>query len=191
MEDYAAPAQLSLRARARDGDTQRRNVGALTAGWRLLEDTERMMAAGMSPHVVTRTLMERGLSRTRANTYQAAVRKRWATDEQREGREQRLLRYRHIAEQAIADAAQRKVTVCIGKDDDGERIFEVVEQPDSKAIATLLAVLVKMEGEPEPPASGLRGLPSDTGAQAVGTTVVEVTGDALSNELRARRRSAA
>jgi hypothetical protein len=120
---------LPARARARSGVAiEGRTAHALASSHDAYLKVESMLARGVRPSVITETLMkEHGLGRGRANAYQAAVRIRWQRGAAMEGREQRLLRYRQMAEQAFTEA--------VG---------------DGRSQAALLKVLLELEGAAMP-----------------------------------------
>lgn len=131
-EAEAAPAVEAppVRARARSGRSiEGRTAIALASGHDAFLLVERMLASGMRPSVITEKLVkECGLGTARAHAYQAAVRLRWKRGAAMEGSEDRILRYRQMAEHAFVQSAG-----------------------DGRSQAALLKVLVELEGKGAPP----------------------------------------
>lgn len=146
--DKQQQAGLRTRAHARDGSGAiERTVSAILRVMERAERVETMMAEAVSPSAITLQLMNDGLTKTQAHRYQRAVRMRWERIGRSETSEQRLQRYRRIAEHGIEQAARSKRMEYVGKDDDGKPLYEEVERYDARAVAALLAILVKLEGD--------------------------------------------
>lgn len=186
----AAPMGTAIgsRAPARPVWPQRRKVASTLHIWERLEVVQRMLARNMAPSTITTTLMaDYGVERHEAEHYQAVVRARWKRNADSEDSEQEFLRLKAVVAQAIEDAARRKVTVRIGSDDDGP-IYEVVEQPDSKAVIAGAALWARMIGRLDPPERTPPGTLPANGEPATGeVTVIDRTD--LNETLRARRAS--
>lgn len=178
---------IGSRAPARPVWPQRRKVGDKLHMWERLDYVQKLLASGMAPSTVSLTLMrEHGLTRHEADDYQAVVRARWRKNGALEDSEQEMLRLKAIAYQAIQDAASRRITVRTGSDDDGP-IYEVVEQPDSKAVLAGVALLARMIGKLDAPEKPAAALPAN-GEPATGEVTVIDRAD-LNETLRARRAS--
>lgn len=175
-------------ARAREAWPQRRKVGEALQAWQLLEVTQRLLASGMPPSTVTATLMtEHAVEQETAEHYQAVVRARWKQNAELEDGEQEFLRLKAIVQQAIADASTRKITVRTGSDPDTkEPIYEVVEQPDSKAVIAGAALWARMIGRLDPPQPAGGALPPGETPASDGAVQVVDRSD-LNATLRARR----
>lgn len=186
-----AATRVPARAREKSAWPQRRKVGSLLHEWERLEVVQRMLASGMPPSTVTTTLMStHGLQRHDAEHYQAVVRARWRQNASREDGEQEFLRLKAIVQQAIQDAASRKVPVRTGSDPDTkEPIYEIVEQPDSKAVIAGAALWARMIGRLDPPQPG-GALPANGETPAAGSEVQVVDRQDMHETLRAMRAKA-
>lgn len=184
-DDFRADADLRTRAPARgDGSGAiERTVGAIVRVMERSERVETMLAQGMSPSAITLALMtgERPLTKAQAHRYQRAIRMRWDALGRSETSEQRIQRYRRMAEHGIEQAARSKRMEYVGKDEDGKPMYEEVERYDAKAVASLLAVLVKLEGDAAPTPA----LPA--GGQAEGGATVVLSADEAEAEMVRRR----
>jgi hypothetical protein len=124
------------------------------------------------------------------------VRKQWGATERSEGRDQELLRVKNSLWETVREASERKVTVCTGKDEEtGERIYEVVDQPDIKGKTAALLGIAKMLGGLDAPQSpgDPSALPANAGITLTdGSTLAEpVAVDAADATAELRRRRAA
>ena len=181
MGERPAEPKLPARARDTDGTDSGRNATGLAAVWKRLETTEELLVTQGAGLSVTQALMDRyGVTRRQARALQAAVRMRWARESASEGRAQRIERYRRTLEQVIKQGFDRKITVCTNRKEDE---YEVVPQPDLKAVTAATALLVRMDGadQPEPTPA----LPAG-GAQPAGEQVV-LTGEEAEAEMMRRR----
>lgn len=180
---------IGSRARAREAWPQQRKLNSTLHVWERLEVVQRMLARGMAPTTITTTLMsEHGVERHEAEHYQAVVRARWKRNGAAEDNDQEFLRIKAVLLQAIQDAASRKIAVRVGKDDDGSPLYEVVEQPDSKAVIAGAALWARMIGRLDPPERTPPGTLPANGEPATGeVTVIDRTD--LNETLRARRAS--
>jgi hypothetical protein len=162
----SAEPTLPAHARTRETDSGR-NATGLARVWSRLERAEEAMAtmgAGLS--VTQRLMDELGVTRRQARALQAAVRLRWRQESQTESREQRLERYRRTLEQVVKQGFERKVTVLV---DAKAGEYDVVPQPDLKAVTAATALLIKLDGGDE----AFKALPSGepVGEDATGTPV--------------------
>jgi hypothetical protein len=188
----ASSTRVPARAREKSAWPQRRKVGSLLHMWERLEVVQRMLASAMPPSKVTAVLMaEHGLERHDAEHYQAVVRARWRQNASREDGEQEFLRLKAIVQQAVEDAATRKVTVRTGSDPDTkEPIYEIVEQPDSKAVIAGAALWARMIGRLDPPQPGGGALPANGETPAASSEVQVVDRQDMHETLRAMRAKA-
>jgi hypothetical protein len=188
-ESVPTGTAIGSRARARAAVwPQRRKLNSTLHVWERLEIVQRMLARGMAPTTITTTLMsEHGVERHEAEHYQAVVRARWKRNGAAEDNDQEFLRIKAVLLQAIQDAASRKVAVRTGSDPDTkEPIFEVVEQPDSKAVIAGAALWARMIGRLDPPERTAPGSLPANGEPGSGEARLVDRNDA-NEELRKRR----
>jgi len=179
-----APADPSSPARARTylPAEEGRKASALAQVWERLEATEELLATMGGGLSVTQKLMDRfGITRRQARAMQAAVRMRWIRESTSETRAQRKERYRRTLEQVVKQGFERQITVCTNRKDDE---YEVVPQPDLKAVTAATALLLRIDGADQPEAPGALP-PGETPASDGAVQVVDRSD--LNATLRARR----
>ncbi len=122
-------------------------VGSLVRTRAILLACERLIVAGLRRSQITQQLVsEYGITEREARQYQGSIARSWRNEALREGQEQRVERYRRQLEDTVAEAKGRVTLVCTGREPDGEKIYERIPQPDSKAAIAGLALLLKLEG---------------------------------------------